>query len=132
MWLASTMLGLTASTSCQRRPLPRFCCASFQRESPGLTVTIFNLAGAAGAMGAAGCEGVTRAAGGCDGMARAGAAKKILGRSNGERFTGGWEGAKYGGAGLETCGRSSVTGRFGEANTGGLGAGRAGAPTEGR
>src|ERR1700731_3787970 len=35
----STMLGLAASSSVQREPRPRFCCASFQRESPGCTMT---------------------------------------------------------------------------------------------
>src|SRR6267143_555649 len=40
MWLASRRFGLTASRSCQRRPVPRFCSASFQRESPGFTTTL--------------------------------------------------------------------------------------------
>src|SRR5260370_369681 len=53
MRLPSTMPGLTASKSCQRRPLPKFCRASFQRESPRLTVTTFNFAAAAGGEGAA-------------------------------------------------------------------------------
>jgi hypothetical protein len=34
------MLGFAATRSCQRRPWPRFCCASFQRESPERTVTV--------------------------------------------------------------------------------------------
>src|SRR5260370_33528575 len=72
MWSASTIAGLTASRSCQRRPLPKFSSASFQRESPGLTTTTFSLDAAAGVTaaiggggggasttGAAGCEGAT-------------------------------------------------------------------------
>src|SRR6266849_4501659 len=70
MWLGSTMAGLTATSSCQRRPSPRFRSASFQRESPVFTVILFNFAGstraaalgcsgAMGTAGAAGCEGVT-------------------------------------------------------------------------
>src|SRR5580704_14536176 len=38
--LGSTMLGLTASSSCHRLPRPRFCCASFQSESPALTLIV--------------------------------------------------------------------------------------------
>src|SRR5260370_21663515 len=47
-------LGLAASSSCQRVPLPRVCCASFQRESPGWTITVFSgeVAFAAGDRGA--------------------------------------------------------------------------------
>src|SRR6267143_1408501 len=85
MWLASTMPGLTASRSCHRKPLPRFCCASFQRESPGFTVTTFNFARAAGTMGGVGFEGVSRTVGGREGMTSAGAEKKTFGRSKGER-----------------------------------------------
>src|SRR5258706_1042865 len=40
MCVGSTMQGLAASSSCQREPRPRFCCASFQRESPGWTMTV--------------------------------------------------------------------------------------------
>jgi len=36
-----------------RRASPRFCCASFQRESPGCTVITFNFAGPTGAVRAA-------------------------------------------------------------------------------
>src|SRR2546427_13038024 len=110
------MPGLTASRSCQRRPLPRFCCASFQRESPGLTVTTFSFAGAAGTIGGVGFEGVTPRAGGREGMTSAGAQKKTFGRSKGERFTGGWKGAKRGGAGLGIGRRSGLTGGVGEAH----------------
>jgi len=48
--------------------------------------------GATGAIGlfAAGCEGATRAAGGFGGILCDGGNMKTLGRSNGERFTGGW------------------------------------------
>src|ERR1700730_17742414 len=38
--VGSTTDGLAASSSGQREPRPRFCCASFQRESPGCTVTM--------------------------------------------------------------------------------------------
>src|SRR6266436_3209249 len=82
MRLASTIAGLTARMSRQRRPLPKFSSASFHRESPGLTTTTFSLAGAAGVTatiggregfasttGGAGCEGVTRAATLGDGIA---------------------------------------------------------------
>src|SRR5271165_2313918 len=37
IWLGLAMLGLTARSSGQRLPRPRFCCASFQRESPRCT-----------------------------------------------------------------------------------------------
>src|SRR6266404_334723 len=40
MCVGATMPGLAASSSCQREPRPRFCCASFQRESPGWTMTV--------------------------------------------------------------------------------------------
>src|SRR5271169_5801974 len=84
MWLGSTMAGLTASKSCQRRPLPRFCSASFQRESPVWTVTAFSFErpadavregavtrdGAIGATGAAGWEGVTPRTDGFEGVGR--------------------------------------------------------------
>src|SRR6267142_196264 len=81
MWLASTMAGLTASRSCQRRPLPRFSSASFQSESPGFTVTTFSFTDAAAptiegregvtsTAGEAGCEGCTLRVDGLDGVAR--------------------------------------------------------------
>src|ERR1700686_1076008 len=38
--VGSTTEGLAARSSGQREPRPRFCCASFQRESPGCTVTM--------------------------------------------------------------------------------------------
>src|SRR5580704_15937934 len=41
IWLGLAMLGLTARSSGQRLPRPRFCCASFQRESPRCTLTVF-------------------------------------------------------------------------------------------
>src|SRR5229473_6792356 len=40
MCVGATMPGLAASSSCQREPRPRFCCATFQRESPGCRVTV--------------------------------------------------------------------------------------------
>src|SRR6267143_3932103 len=80
MWLASAMAGLTASRSCQRRPLPRFSWASFQSESPGFTVTTFSFAGAAPTIGGregimstaggAGCEGCTPGVDGLEGLSR--------------------------------------------------------------
>src|SRR6267143_6978174 len=101
MWLASTMPGLTASRSCQRKPLPNFCAAIFHRESPGFTTMALSFAvpfgatGTTGATGAiearaAGRAGATRTAGGCDGIIRGGADMKTLGRSKGERFLGDW------------------------------------------
>src|SRR5882724_9474389 len=99
------MPGLTTTSSCQRGPCPRCCSASFQSESPRFTVTTVGttfgvtvgttsrFAGFKGAMvgatGAGGCAGTKRAAGGRDGTIIGGAAVKILGRANGERFTGG-------------------------------------------
>ncbi len=97
MWFASRIAGLTESNSCQRSPLPKFCSAIFQSESPGLTITAWSLAalpgatgtGAAGATAAGAPEGsgATRTAGGREGGSLGGA-KKTRGRSNGERFTG--------------------------------------------
>src|SRR6266446_6850160 len=97
MWLGSRMSGLEESRSCQRTPRPRCCWASFQSESPRFTVTTVGttsrFAGFKGAMvgatGAEGCAGAKRAAGGRDGAIIGGAAVKILGRANGECFTGG-------------------------------------------
>src|SRR5580692_9866066 len=101
MWLGSRILGFAESSSRQRRPLPRFCSASFQSESPGFTVTTFRFAAIAnaiagategatvGATGAGGCAGMRRTAGGRDGAIMGGAAVKTLGRAKGERFTGG-------------------------------------------
>src|SRR5260370_26556468 len=40
MRVGSAMPGLAASSSGQREPRPRFCCATFQRESPGCRVTV--------------------------------------------------------------------------------------------
>src|SRR6267378_2790116 len=126
MRLASTMPGFTASRSCQRSPLPKFCCAIFHSESPGFTTTTLSFAapfgatgttGATGAVGAgaeaAGSGGGTRMAGGCDSKTFGGATK-TRGRSNGERFTGGRYGPKRGGAGFATGGCSGITGGFGE------------------
>ncbi|OLC97888.1 MAG: hypothetical protein AUH86_06595 [Acidobacteria bacterium 13_1_40CM_4_58_4] len=58
------------------------------------------------------------------GATRAGGKK--CGRSNGERFTGGWKGAARSGAGFvaETGGRNGCTGRLGEASTGASAKGR--------
>src|SRR5271155_3761890 len=44
IWLGLAMLGLTARSSGQRLPRPRFCSASFQRESPRCTLTVFGVA----------------------------------------------------------------------------------------
>jgi hypothetical protein len=81
--------------------LPKFCFAILHSESPGFATTLLSFAapfgatgttGATGASGAGavGCEGVMRTAGGREGITSAGAAKKTLGRSKGECFTGGW------------------------------------------
>ena len=99
IWFASLIVGLTESSSCQRVPLPKFCSAIFQSESPGFAITALSFAvllgttgtiGAAGATGtgAAGCSGAIRAAGGRE-SGMLGGATKTLGRSKGERFTGG-------------------------------------------
>src|SRR5260370_12409860 len=108
MWLASTMPGLTASRSRQRRPLPNFSAAIFHRESPGFTTMAWSFAapfgatGTTGATGAievrgAGPDGATRTPAGCDGTTREGAAMNTLGRSKGGRFLGDWEGTNLGG-----------------------------------
>src|SRR5204863_212275 len=39
IWFASLIVGLTESSSCQRVPLPKFCSAIFQSESPGFAIT---------------------------------------------------------------------------------------------
>src|SRR6267143_5491958 len=102
MRFASTIAGLTERRSRQRSPLPKFCCAIFHSESPGFTITTLSFAapfgavgltGATGATGAtaSGCNGVPRTAGGFAGTMRRGGDMKTLGRSNGERFTGGWK-----------------------------------------
>src|SRR5580692_665786 len=57
IWLGSVMPGLTARSSVQRSPRPRFCCASFQRESPCCTVTVFCVAGVTGLGAGCGCIG---------------------------------------------------------------------------
>ena len=58
------MLGLAASSSCQREPRPRFCSASFQRESPGSTVTVWTASeGAFAAAGGGAIVGATRGCG---------------------------------------------------------------------
>src|SRR5882757_4191180 len=57
--VGSTMLGLAASSSCQREPRPRFCCASFQRESPCSTVAVWTAS--EGAFPAAGGGPIVRA-----------------------------------------------------------------------
>ena len=69
MRLALTIPGLTARRSRQRKPLPKFSFASFQRESPGLTTTTFHLPGAPEAMAGAGFAGVTATIGGREGFA---------------------------------------------------------------
>src|SRR5436853_5440684 len=99
IWFALRIAGLTESSSCQRVPLPKFCSAIFQSESPGFTITALSFdvllgttgtIGAAGATGtgATGCSGAIRAAGGRE-SGMLGGATKTLGRSKGERFTGG-------------------------------------------
>src|ERR1700721_450169 len=42
IWLGLTTLGLMARSSGKRLPRPKVICASFQRESPRCTVTIFS------------------------------------------------------------------------------------------
>jgi hypothetical protein len=45
---------------------------------------------------------------------------KAGGRSNGERFTGGWKGSTRGGSGIEITGLTGITGNLGDASTGGF------------
>src|SRR5258706_15082164 len=63
MCVGATMPGLAASSSCQREPRPRFCCASFQRESPGWTMTVCTAG--EGAFAAAGDGAIVAATLGC-------------------------------------------------------------------
>src|SRR5437879_13324219 len=60
IWFASVIVGLTESSSRQRVPLPKFCSAIFQSESPGFTITALSFAvllGTTGTIGAAGATG---------------------------------------------------------------------------
>src|SRR5689334_11027420 len=59
MRFASTIPGLAASSSGQRTPLPRFSCAIFHKESPGLTINKFTFGCAAGLTAVAGFAGLT-------------------------------------------------------------------------
>src|SRR5690348_11939323 len=99
IWFASRIAGLTESSSCQRVPLPKFCSAIFQSESPGRAITVLSFAAQLGATGSIGVAGATgagatgrsgtmRTAGGRE-SGRIGGATKTLARSKGERFTGG-------------------------------------------
>src|SRR5882724_7350855 len=104
MWLGSTIAGFAASRSCQRRASPRFCCASFHRESPGCTVITFNFAGPTGAVrvGAAGWEGATPRT---DGFAGVGRTSGATGSAGATRTTGDGEGdtlkSGFGAAGFD-------------------------------
>ena len=42
IWLGLAIQGFAVRSSGQRLPLPRFCCATFQRESPGFTLMVFS------------------------------------------------------------------------------------------
>src|SRR5437899_5079035 len=57
IWFASRIAGLTESNSCQRAPLPKFCSAIFQSESPGFAITALSFAAAFGATGTIGATG---------------------------------------------------------------------------
>src|SRR5258707_13526054 len=57
------MLELAASSTCKREPRPWFCSASFQRESPGSTVTVWTAS--EGAFPAAGGGPIVGATLGC-------------------------------------------------------------------
>jgi len=97
IWLGSVMRGLAARSSGQQLPLPRFCCASFQSESPRCTLTVFRVAiemepgagcgrtGRPVAMGAAGCAGFAGADGCIGWLTMFGVAEReeILGSSAG-------------------------------------------------
>src|SRR5437762_11973948 len=84
---ASRIAGFTESSSCQRTPLPRFCSAIFQSESPGRAITALSFAAPLGATGRIGVAGATGAEGRESG--RVGGATKTRGSSNGDRLTGG-------------------------------------------
>ena len=134
--------GFSVRSSCQRCPSPRHEAASFQRESPGLTVTIVSLPElrSDGAMRAAGCvasalgaSGAGKIAGGAGANPRGatGGAGSARGRSKGDRLTNGRHGATTRGAGTTTVGGATVTdgskgwvGGLGEASTGASAKGR--------
>src|SRR6266849_1211108 len=84
MRVGSPIPGLAASSSCQRKPCPRFSCAIFQRESPGRNVTVCS-----------GEEAFATADGGATGTAGLdfGADGAIVGAT-----VGGWAGSAIGGA----------------------------------
>src|SRR5260370_19720244 len=112
-------LGLAASSSCQRVPLPRVCCASFQRESPGWTITVFS-GEVAFAAGDGGAMDVTAFDLGADGAIAA----ALLGRDAGgamREIEGGADGAarrvkgstRRRGAELAIAGATTALGRAG-------------------
>jgi hypothetical protein len=128
--------GFRASSCCQRRPLPRRDAANFQRESPGLTVTMVSFPeivgdgetrgadGAGSTLGAKGAGTIVR------GAETTGGASKTRGRSKGDRLTNGRNGATTRGAGLTTVrgtvigGTKGWAGALGEASTGASAKGR--------
>src|ERR1700722_876914 len=55
--LGSALTGFTATSSGQRLPRPRLCCANFQRESPGWMRTVFRGGGGKGSSGWTGIVG---------------------------------------------------------------------------
>src|SRR5882757_6921446 len=90
--VGSTMLGLAASSSCQREPRPRFCCASFQRESPRSTVTVCTAG--EGAFAAAGGGAIVGATLGCGAVGATFGGAKFGGAASGANL----RTAKLGGA----------------------------------
>jgi len=70
--------GFTASSSRHREPLPKFCCASFQSESPRCTVTEWRI----------GLDGCDIGTDGREGAISAGAVMEMAGRWRGGRRNG--------------------------------------------
>src|SRR5580704_3863592 len=68
--LGSAIRGFTATSSCQRLPRPRLCCANFQRESPGWMRTVFCVADVAGPRAGRGFAGRSGARGATGRLAR--------------------------------------------------------------
>src|SRR5206468_7824126 len=75
IWFASLIVGLTESSSCQRVPLPKFCSAIFQSESPGFAITALSFDVLLGTTGTIGRSGAIRAAGGRESGLLGGATK---------------------------------------------------------
>src|SRR5580704_8327499 len=104
IWLGSAIVGLTDRSSGQRLPAPRFCCATFQSESPRCTRTVFLVATVV-----AGCA----VAGRVDGLGKAGGAN--VGRAGGST---GWRRVLGRVRGVEILGRTGGLSRSGARSIG--------------